>query len=134
MGAMMGKDGFVSIGASVVGQIDSWSVNAGIGNPEITSYGDPARNYGYSIKEWSGSFSGTLGLADAQQITLLTNATTAANTTAAAVALRLNVTTGGSYWGGYAYVTGYTAGSRVGDKVSISFPFQGTGNLAYTSS
>jgi hypothetical protein len=132
MAAEMGKDGSIAIGANVIGLIDSWSLTASIGNSEITQYGDPMRNYQTTIKEWSGQASGTLSLADAQQISLLANATTAANTTAAAVALQFVTAVG--HWGGYAYVKGYTANSKVTDKVSISFPFQGTGNLAYTSS
>jgi hypothetical protein len=131
MAALMGKDGFISIAASVVGTIDTWSLNASVGTAEITAYGDPARNYEETIKEWSGTLSGTLNIADAQQLTLLQQASTAAFAT---VGLRFNVTTGGSYWAGSAYMKGYSANSKVADKVSISFPFQGTGNLAYTSS
>ncbi len=129
MGAIMGKDGSVSIAAAVVGYIDSWSITAGIGNAEVTSFGDPVRSYNYGIKEWSGSFSGTFDPGDAQQITLMAQATTAAFAT---VALRFNTTSPG-YWGGTAYIKGYSPASRVGDKVSVTYSFQGTGNLAWTS-
>jgi hypothetical protein len=131
MAALMGKDGSISIGANVVGYMDTWSLNANVGNADITAYGDPVRNYAYTIKEWSGSCAGTLALADAQQITLLAQASTAAFAT---VALRFNVTTGPTYWGGTAYVKGYNVGSDVGNKVSLSFNFQGTGNLTLTTS
>jgi predicted secreted protein len=129
MAALMGKDGLISIGANTIGYIDSWSLTAGLGSAEITQYGDPMRNYQTTIKEWSGSLSGTLSLSDAQQISLLQQASTAA---LASVSLKF-VTAVGS-WAGSAYVKGYTVNSKVSDKVSVSFPFQGTGALAYTSS
>jgi hypothetical protein len=130
MAALMGKDGFISIGANSIGYIDTWNVTAAIGSAEVTAYGDPIRNYAYGIKEWSGNLSGTLSLSDAQQVTVLAQASTA---TLATVALRMNATTGGSYWGGNAYIKSATITSKVDDKVSVSVAFQGTGNLAYTS-
>jgi hypothetical protein len=129
MAAIVGKDGSVSIGANVIGYIDSYTLNAGVGNAEVTAFGDPMRNYAYTIKEWSGSAAGTLSMADAQQISLLAQCSTA---TMATVALRFNTTTP-QYWGGTAYVKSYSAASRVADKVSVSFTFQGTGNLTFTS-
>jgi hypothetical protein len=129
MAAIMGKDGSVSIAAAVVGSIDSYTLNIGVGSADVTAFGDAMRNNVTTIKEWSGSLSGTLNLADAQQITLLGQASTAAFAT---VGLRFNTTTP-QYWGGTAYIKSYNAGSRVADKVSVSFSFQGTGNLTFTS-
>jgi hypothetical protein len=134
MAALMGKDGGFVVGTTgFTGAIDSWSLNIGIGNAEISAYGDPARNFGYTIKEWSGNAAGTLNRSDTQQNDLLAQATTA---TPATVALRLCGTTvfSSGYWGGTAYIKGYNAGSDVAGKVSVTFDFQGTGNLAYSTS
>jgi predicted secreted protein len=133
MAALIGKDGSLRIGTNVIGAIDTWSLNLSQGSAEITALSTEAntfRNYVQTIKEWSGSASGTLDLADSQQLTVEQSATTG---TFAVAALRF-YTTLAAYWAGNAYITGITVNSRVDDKVSLSFNFQGTGAIAYTSS
>lgn len=132
MAALMGKDGTVKIGASAIGYIDGWSINADAGSAEVTAYGDKDRQYIYTIKGWSGTLSGTLDMADAQQLTLADQFDSAH--TLAVAALRFYTTTGvTTYWYGNAYMTGVTVNSSVGDKVSVSINFTGDGNLSYTT-
>jgi len=132
MAALMGKDGSLKIGANTVGYLDSWALNPDIGTAEVSAYGDKDRQYIYTIKGWSGTASGTLDLADAQQLTL-TDQFDSAHTLAVA-ALRFYTSTGAfPYWGGNAWMTGMTVNSSIGDKVSVSFNFTGDGNLSYTT-
>lgn len=132
MAALMGKDGTVKIGANTVGFIDTWNINADAGSAEVTAYGDKDRQYIYTLKGWSGTLSGTLDMADAQQLTLADQFDSAH--TLAVAALRFYTTTGvTTYWYGNAYMTGITVNSAVGDKVSVSINFQGDGNLSYTT-
>lgn len=132
MAALMGKDGSLKIGANTIGYLDSWTLNPDIGTAEVSAYGDKDRQYTYTIKGWSGSGSGTLDMADAQQLTLADQFDSAH--TLAVAALRFYTSTGAfPYWGGNAYMTGMTVNSSVGDKVSVSFNFTGTGDLSYTT-
>jgi hypothetical protein len=128
-----GKDGTFRVGATVVGNIDSWSLDLSAGSVEVTSMSTEAitfRNFGQTIREWSGTASGTLDLADAQQLALAQSASTAA---AATAAMRL-YTLPASYWAGNAYMSKVTINSQVSNKVSVSFNFQGTSGITYTSS
>lgn len=132
MAAIMGKDGSFRVGAVVTGSIDSYTLNMNIGSAEITQMSSEAntfRNYAQTIKDWSGTASGTLDLADANQLALEGIATTG---TLASSTMRF-YTSLTSYWAGTAFLTGMTVNSQVGDKVSVSFNFQGTSALAYTS-
>jgi hypothetical protein len=130
MAALMGKDGSIRIGATAIGSIDSWTLNPQTNTAEITAYGDKDRQYAYTIKQWSGTASGTLNMADAQQLTLADQFDSAH--TLASAALRLYTSTGIiNYWSGNAYMQGLTVNSSVGDKVSVSFNFTGDGNLSY---
>lgn len=132
MAAIMGKDGSFRVGANVVGSIDAFTLDMNIGSAEVTQMSTETntfRNYIQTIKDWSGTASGTLDLADAQQLALEGVATTAA---LASSTMRF-YTGGASYWAGTALLTGMTVNSQVADKVSVSFAFQGTSALAYTS-
>jgi hypothetical protein len=133
MAALMGKDGSMKIGTSVVGSIDSWTLNPQTNTAEVTAYGDKDRQYVYTIKQWAGTASGTLDLADAQQLTL-TDQFDSAHTLASADLRFYTSTELSPYWKGTAYMQGLSVNSAVGDKVSISFNFQGDGNLTYTTS
>ena len=132
MAALMGKDGSMKIGANAIGYLDSWTLNPDVATAEVSAYGDKDRQYVYTIKGWSGTASGTLDMADAQQLTLADQFDSAH--TLAVAALRFYTSTAVStYWSGNAYMTGLTVNSAVADKVSVSFNFTGDGNLSYTT-
>lgn len=129
MAARMGKDGFISLAGSTVaaGYIDSWSLSPEIGTAEITAYGNTSRAYMSTIRGWSVTCAGTLDRADAGQLAVLQKFESTAASTSFAV--RLYDST--SYWLGSVLVTSAQIGSAVGDKVSVSFNLQGTGDLSY---
>ena len=129
MAAMAGKDGKVTVGADTVGYMDSWSINPGIGTAEITAYGDSAKAFGSTLREWTVTFSGTLDRADVRQAALMDQFE---DGSIADVAIRCYTSTTPNYWSGNVRLTSQTVNSQVGDKVSISWTAQGNGALSYT--
>jgi len=129
MAAAMGKDGFISIDGTTTkpAYIDSWSLNPAIGTAEVTAYGDSAKAFISTIREWTVTCGGTLDKSDAKQDAALDQFASTASSTS--WTLRLYDST--SYWTGSAYLTGATINSQVGDKVSVTYNFQGTGDLSY---
>lgn len=128
MGAILGKDGSVKVGAAEVGFIDSWSLTPAINTAEVTAYGDETKVNVQTLKEWSAEISGTLDTIDAQQSALLDQFE---DGTLAAVVLNL-YTGSATYWSGSAVLTGGGIQSTVGDKVSVSYSFACAGDLSYT--
>lgn len=133
MSLYMGKDGSIRIGTNIIGNIDKWDLSIKQTHPDITQYGDTngMRAFGDAIFEWSGTASGTLDLGDAQQVTLANNFQTTNIPTSVALQLYWNAS---SYWFGSAYITDMVPASKVGDKVAVSFTFQGTDILSATTS
>jgi len=130
MAATAGKDGKVGIGTADIAYMDSWSLNPSIGTAEITAFGDSAKAFGSTLREWTVNFSGTLDRSDTDQADLMDQFE---DGTLADIAIRC-YTAAASYWSGNVRLTGQTVNSQVGDKVSISWTGQGNGALAYTSS
>lgn len=132
MAATMGKDGFISIDGTTgaVTYVDSWSISPSIDTAEVTAFGDSAKAYVSTLRSWTATASGTLNRADTtgQAVILNDFESTATSTT-----LSLWLYDSTSHWLGEAYVTGQTINSQVGDKVTVSWTFQGTGNLAYAT-
>lgn len=133
MALFVGKDGSFRIGANIVGNIDKWDLSVKQAHPEITAFGDTngMRAYGDAIWEWSGTASGTLDKADAQQVTLSQNFES--TQIPATAALRLYWAPA-SYWFGSAWISQMSPNSKVDDKVSVSFSFTGHDILSASSS
>lgn len=129
MAAYIGKDGKVNIGTATVAYIDSWSLNPGIGTAEVTSFGDNSKGFRSTVREWAGSFTGTMDRSDTDQADLMDQFE---DGTLADIALRLHVAAA-TYWSGNVRLTGQTVNSAVADKVSITWEFQGNGDLSYTA-
>jgi len=132
MAATMGKDGFISVDGTTGSPlyIDTWSLSAGIGTAEVTAYGDSAKGFVSTLREWSVTCGGTLDRADTTgQVTILDNFESTASSTT--VSLWLYDST--SHWEGVGFPTGVTVNSAVGDKVSVTFNFQGSSNLSYVT-
>lgn len=129
MAAAMGKDGFISLDGTTTkpAYVDSWALTGGIGTAEVTAYGDSAKAFVPTIREWSVTCAGALDRSDAKQLAVLNDFESTASSTT--MTLRLYDST--SYWEGTGLITGETINSAVGDKVSFTFNFQGTGNLSY---
>lgn len=134
MSAAMGKDGMITFDASTVppAYIDTWTLTGGIGTAEITAFGNSAKQFAPTLREWSVVASGTLDHTDTKQDAVLD--LLAATSTPSAVALRLydgSSAASTCYWGGAAYLTGVNVGSNVADKVAVTYNFQGTSGLYY---
>ena len=130
MAATMGKDGFISIDGTTgaVAYIDSWSLSPSIDTAEVTAFGNTSKAYVSTLRGWTVTASGTLDRSDSTgQLVILNDF----ESTATSTTLSLWLYDSTSHWQGEAYVTGQTVNSQVGDKVTVSWTFQGTGNLSY---
>lgn len=67
MGAVLGKDGYFKIGTEAVGYVDNWSASISVGTTEVPELGKDYKNREYTVRDVTGSFSGTLDLADTAQ-------------------------------------------------------------------
>lgn len=134
MAAYVGRNGSLGMSASSSGlltYIDSWTLNANVGTADITAYGDSARKYSHTIRDASLSFTATMdrsntGFDDIMDIFDGTSSSLVEKT------CRLYSATT-EYWAGQVLLTGMTVNSAVGDKVSLSFNANVTGNLIYVT-
>lgn len=124
MGAVSGKDGSVKVGAVAVGYLDNFTLNINGGTAECSALGAANKAFIPTQVDWSGSASGAFDPEDVQQGSLLTMFSGA--TALESVALEL---VGGKKFSGNALITSIAIGNAVGDKVTFSFNFQGTGPL-----
>lgn len=131
MAPRTGKDGWVSVQGSSERPtyIDSWSINAGVGTAEITGFGENSKAFAHTIREWSGSISGTFDGSDTHQATIRNIFTT---TSQASVSCRFYLTSTESFRG-TAFPTNYSVNSSLGDKVSWSCDLQGSSNLTFST-
>jgi len=129
MAAAMGKDGFISLDGTTVkpAYIESWSLSPAVGLADVTGYGDSAKAFVSTLREWTVTCAGTLDRSDAKQLAVLQHFETTTSSTT--VTLRLYDST--SYWTGTAFIATATINSAVGDKVGLTFNFTGSSNLSY---
>lgn len=131
MAAVVGKDGWVSLGTTATTDkptfFDSWTLNAGVGTADITAYGDNSRAFSHTIREWSVSVTGTFDRSDTHQDSLMDIFDTTSQSS-----LQIRMFTGSTeYWRGTILPTGLTINSAEDDKVSFSAELQGSSNLSY---
>ncbi len=125
--AIAGKGGKLGLGAAVVVDISSWSLELGTDTLDVTAFGDDWKKFIAGIKEWSASAEGFFSVhTDATGQKALQDAFLAGTE----VSIKLNVNNT-NYYGGNAYISGLSVEDPVDDTVSISFEFQGTGALTY---
>jgi len=129
MAVSKGKDGGFYVGSTLVTFMDSWSLNRGIGVEEVTGFGDDWEAKVATVKNWNGSFSGTLDRADVQQAALLDQLE---DGVVADVEVRLSIDGTTDYWGGSAIVESDSITSTVKGVVKYSGNLQGNGELTYT--
>lgn len=126
MAVMRGCDGELTIGSSKVTYIDSFSISMNIGSAEVSSLGSEWKEFISTTKDWSGSASGTLDYADTTQKKFFDDFLASGSASATAsfkVSADLTLT-------GSVYLTSMSVNASHGDKISVSFNFQGTGALA----
>jgi len=123
-----GSEGTVKVGAAVVAEIRSFSVDTTADTMEDTTMGDSWRTYQSVLKTWSGSIDCYWDETDATGQGALTPGTV--------VTLNLypeGAQTGDKYYTGSAIVTGFTVTQSFDGMVEASFKFQGTGALTLST-
>jgi hypothetical protein len=139
MAALMGYKGKVVVDTTSspvvlattrVALVDSWSLNLGIENVDITSYGSSFRDRVQTLKNFSGSFTVTYDRSSTYQDWLLNFFTT--DNVLANVNFRFYETSV-AFWSGNGISESAPIQSNVADKVSYTYTMQGNGNLSYTT-
>lgn len=133
MAAAMGKDGFVAVGGNTtaVTYVDSWSISPSIGTAEVTYYGLSSKAFISTLREWTATVSGTFDRSSTDQTYVMDDFTSTGTSTSFELRLYDRTT---CYFSGSVLPTGSQVNSQVGDKVNFTWTFQGTGDLAYTTS
>lgn len=126
MAASAGVDGSIKIGANVVGYIDNFSLAINQGVADISSLGKMWKESLETVKDWSGSLSGSLDYEDAAQKAIVdkflgSDRTSVTLTFVISSDLTLE---------GTASLSSISIGANVSDKVTISCNFTGNGALA----
>lgn len=125
--AIAGKDGSVYIEAYKVAEINSWSLDLGADDIDITSFDSNGwKEFLAGLKEWSGSFEGNFVPTDTNGQQALINAWL--NGQSVSLELRIDAT---KKFSGSAFVKP-SVEMPVDDKGSFSCDFQGTGQLTVT--
>lgn len=127
MGAVMGKDGYFKIGENSVGYVDQWSASMSAGSTEIPALGKDYKNREYTIKDVTGSFSGTLDLSDEGQTAIYEMFLT--NGTLAKPSLHLGLGSGKELYG-QAVITSFDVSMPAEDKATFSCSFEADGEFA----
>lgn len=127
MAVLAGKDGGVDLGTSKIGYIDNFSLSIEAGTAETSQLGDQWKEFIGTAKGWSGSFSGTFDYGDTQQKSIIDNLISANASTSVTLKFKVSaaLTLTGTAW-----VSNASVGASHGDKITISFNFQGSGALA----
>ena len=131
MAVNKGKDGGFYLGSTLVTFMDTWTVNRGVGVEETTSFGDDWEAKCATVKNWNGTFGGTLDRADANQAALLDQLEDGA---IADVTVRFSIDGTTSYWEGSAIVESDSINSTSKGLVKYTGNLAGNGELAYTGS
>jgi hypothetical protein len=123
MATHTGSEGTIKIGADVVGELRSFSLESTAETIEDTSMGDTNRSYKVGLKTFTGTASVYFDETDAGQILLVAGAE-----------ITLNVypegaTSGDTFYSGSAIVTGKTLNSSFDGMVEAEISFQGSGAL-----
>ena len=128
--ALAGKGGSIYIGANKVAEQGQWSLDLGAETLETTSFDSNGwKEYLAGLKEWSGSSEGNWNMSDTNGQLAIQNAWL--NGTTLAMEFKVSST---QKFAGNVLVTSIGVETPVGDKVSVSFEYQGTGALTPTMS
>lgn len=141
MAPRMGKDGFICFASSSTGgaayttekptYIDTWSIDGQNAIVDVTAFGNTSVARLPTLRGWTATASGTLDNAttelQAQHLLMMLASTSGVLTN---VYLRIYENTT-SYWQGRPMLTGISMNSQVGDKVGVTYNFQGSSALTY---
>lgn len=136
---VMGYEGQIYIsgdtGESPVAFADTWTLNAAIGQAEITGYGNSAKVFSPTLRDWSVAMTATLDRTDTDQAALLDQWEDGTLSSLNVVLITVaNSSLGGTteFWSGKANAQTHSVNSSVGDKVSVTFNMIGSSALSYT--
>lgn len=115
----------VSGGTTLVGWVTEWSLDKSLETVDTTSFGNNNRTRIPSIKDATGSFTGSFDDADTAQSALIT-----AFENGTFVGLRLYVGTAKYFNIGSAVITGYNPTMAVDGKADIEYTFESNGSSA----
>lgn len=127
MSVLAGKDGAVRLSGKKIGYIDNYSLSIEQGTSEVSSFEEQWKTFVGTAKGFSGSFSGTFDYGNTQQKSIIDNLISANASTS--VTLNFKVSASLSLTG-TAWISNASIGAAHGDKITISFNFQGSGALA----
>ena len=124
MAFFSGSNGRVVVGSSPVANVTSWDLTVEADELDATSMGYAWKQTITGMRGWSGSIDAQWDLTDNAQLALF-NALTGA--TPVTLLLYIDAT---KRFTGQAYITSAATTEDVGDIVTISFDFTGTGTLS----
>jgi hypothetical protein len=133
MAAVTGKAGTILYDGGAVATINSWSLDIDTNMHDITSFSTDAtawRSFVDGLSGYTGSIDGIFDSASTGQKDLFTNTITP---TTAAIILEMDQTAGGKFTGG-CFLESLSVGVDIDSPVDVSWSFQGTGALTYTTS
>ena len=125
MAVLKGKNGVVKSGGTSVGHVTSFSITHEVDTLETTAMGTStkSRSYVASLHSFSGSIDCNLDAVDAGQITLDVGDDVS-------LVLQVDSTSGSEKeFSGTGIITSMNVEAGVGDLVTCSFDFQGSGDL-----
>lgn len=113
---------------------DGYTLNVTLDTAVADRQGQSWHEFLAGMAGWSGSFTGMLVAGNTQQKAIYDNIISATPGTklTGATALSFLLEDTGDYVSGDSYITGVSINAPVGDKVSFTVNFQGTGVLALT--
>ena len=125
--AIAGKDGNVTLGSSEVASIKTWKVDPEFDMLETTALGDDWKSFISGLAGWSASAEGDYVInSDTSGQTSLQTSFLAG--TSVSLKLYVNAT---NYYSGTAFISKMPVETPVGETVTVSLEFQGTGALSY---
>ena len=126
--ALRGFQGAIKSEGTLVGYVDTWNITANQSVVETSTLGNRCKEYLDTSFDWSGSLSGSFAPADESQKSFIDNVVMGKTNGAFEFIFMLSSTTA---YRGYAYITSINNTVAHADKVTVSFNFQGTGELEY---
>jgi len=125
---LAGIGGLIKEGATVIGAMNTWSVNPKASTKDTTTF-QATSSYGTkaaTIKEWTAKCDGFLDATDAGQVALI-------NGVGNTFTLEMDIDAAATHkWTGSAILVSFDAKSDAKDMNLISFSFDGTGVLTFT--
>src|SRR2546421_2723897 len=125
---LAGIGGLIKEGATVIGAMNTWSVNPKADTKDTTTF-QAAGSYATkaaTIKEWTAKCDGFLDATDAGQVALI-------NGVGNTFTLEMDIDQAATHkWTGSAIFAGFDAKSDAKDMNLVTFNFDGTGPLTFT--